>query len=193
MKDENIIWREMDTVSFLNEQKEQVVIEPCKMEYYVSLYAELKDKCNPKKYMSPCNKEKVDIANELYQELISLGKEGSLHPIMDKAVQKLGITISTRRLYEKLLKYCYPNSFMDSYDFDTIQIANYYYSLVEEYRNDICELERLEEAIYKNDLLKNHQLKNHLGNNRSGLTLTEGLALFYILVAAFFLICFCFV
>lgn len=37
---------------------------------YESLYAELKIKCNPNKFMVPYDKERVSQANELYRQLM---------------------------------------------------------------------------------------------------------------------------
>lgn len=155
MEEDNIIWKEMSTTSA---PKGNIVIEAYKMKFYPSLYLELKEKCNPSKYMSPYDKEKVEIANQLYNELLHTNRNdiATTRSIREKAIQKLGITISTKMLYEKLLNDCNPKKFMDPYDFDTIQIANHFYSQTKEFRNDFRQLEKLEDEIQNNEALKKY-------------------------------------
>lgn len=155
MEQENIIWNEMSNVSFHNSPTS---IEPSQMDTYPSLYEELKDKCNPQRYMSPYDKLKVDIANGLYHKLLETNEYDNvtIRYIREEAVQQLGIIISTKKLYKQLLKYCNPDKFMKPYHFDIVQVANTYYPLVEEYKNDICKLEELRDTIYKNELLKQY-------------------------------------
>lgn len=161
MEDENIIWQEINSVSFQNKPKEQIALEPCKMDYYISLYVELIEKCNPKNFMLPYDKEKIDMANEFYQQLLNTPEENEINirQMRNKAIERLGITISTKRLYEKLINYCNPAKFMDPYDFNAVQIANHYYPLIEEYRNDIWKLEKLNDEIFQNELLQTYYKK----------------------------------
>lgn len=154
MEDENIIWSDMSGQSSPANPMQGMnmmprPIEPCQMKAYKSLYEELKDKCNPQKFMSPYNKEMVDMANRLYKRLLDTSESSTaaLKEIRDQAMQQLGVQISTKELYQKLLKYCNPENFMEPYDFEAVQKANEYYALVEEYRNDISELERLDEEV----------------------------------------------
>ena len=42
---------------------------------YESLYAELKIKCNPNKFMVPYDKERVSQANELYRQLTAITEQ----------------------------------------------------------------------------------------------------------------------
>lgn len=191
MEEENIIWKEIETAPFSEKPKEQMDTEPCKKRSYTSLYAELEDKCNPKKYMSPYNKEKVDIANELYSELLSLPKDSNLRSLRDKATQKLGIVFSTKRLYESLLNYCNPQKFMKPYDFNTIHIANHYYSLVEEFKNDIHELEKLNDEIRQNTLLKTfykEQKKQKERQEQQDTTIIITIIIIFTIIAILFLL-----
>ena len=43
------------------------------------------------------------------------------YPPIDEAIRKLGIVVSTKALYEKLLDYCNPEQFMEPYNFDAIK------------------------------------------------------------------------
>ena len=74
-------------------------------------------------------------------------------------MQQLGVQISTKELYQKLLKYFNPENFMEPYDFEAVQKANDYYASVEEYRNDIGELERLREEVIRNVTLRGYYWK----------------------------------
>ena len=160
MEQENIIWKEMPTSPMPNKhEKIRGEIEPCKMDSYPSLYLELRDKCNPKNFMVPYNKEKVDEANNLFKELLSTDEKDKekLRDIRDRgAAGMLGIKFSTKLLYENLLEYCNPEKFINPYHFESIQIGNKYYSLVNEYRNDIRMLEKLEIEIYQNETLSGY-------------------------------------
>lgn len=156
MEQDNIIWKEMQTPP-TPEKSEEIrgEIEPCKMASYPSLYLELRDKCNPKNFLVPYDKEKVDIANDLFIQL--LRSEGNdvdiLNTVKEQAVQKLGIVLSTKKLYEELLDYCDPQKFMNPYNHSAIQQANHYYSLIHEYRNQLDKLEALHKDISSDELL----------------------------------------
>lgn len=161
MEDENIIWSDMSGQSSPANPMQGMnmmprPIEPCQMKAYKSLYEELKDKCNPQKFVSPYNKEKVDMANRLYKRLLDTSESSTaaLKEIRDQAMQQLGVQISTKELYQKLLKHCNPENFMNPYDFEAVQSANEYYALVEEYRNDVGELERLNVEVMRDVALR---------------------------------------
>lgn len=174
MEDENIIWSDMSGQSSPANPMQGMnmmprPIEPCLMKAYKSLYEELKDKCNPQKFMSPYNKEMVDMANRLYKRLLDTSESSTtaLKEIRGQAMQQLGVQISTKELYQKLLKHCNPENFMNPYDFEAVQSANEYYALVEEYRNDIGELERLNGEVMRDVALKSYYQKNGLRRKRS--------------------------
>lgn len=156
MEQDNIIWKEMP-IPPTPEKSEEIrgEIEPCKMDSYPSLYLELRDKCNPKNFLVPYDKEKVDIANDLFIQL--LRSEGNdvdiLNTVKEQAVQKLGIVLSTKKLYEELLDYCDPQKFMDPYNHSAVQQANHYYPLIHEYRNQLDRLEALYKDIYGDEVL----------------------------------------
>ena len=58
---------------------------------YESLYAELKIKCNPNKFMVPYDKERVSQANELYRQLMETSpqNEETLRQLRSKAIKEL--------------------------------------------------------------------------------------------------------
>ena len=167
----NIKWEEISKVmrDGKNPSGTQEAIEAHKIshsETYESLYMELLDKCNPKNFMEPYDKKKVDAANLIYKALLeskpSYGcySNQEIRNIKDQAVRELGISISNS-LYRKLINYCDPKRFMEPYDFEAVQVANEFYSLVEKSKDDIVELEELQHKILRNEVIKSYREKEH--------------------------------
>lgn len=125
-------------------------INPSKSEekQYESLYEELLEKCNPNNFMQPYDKEKVDTANTIFAELRSnpYATDYELKEVRQKAVQKLGIHISTQRILDYLMKYCDPQRYTDRdpYDAELVFQANALYSQILDNKDDIFELEKIE-------------------------------------------------
>ena len=167
----NIKWEEISKVmrDGKNPSGTQEAIEAHKIshsETYESLYMELLDKCNPKNFMEPYDKKKVDAAILIYKALLeskpSYGcySNQEIRNIKDQAVRELGISISNS-LYRKLINYCDPKRFMEPYDFEAVQVANEFYSLVEKSKDDIVELEELQHKILRNEVIKSYREKEH--------------------------------
>ena len=116
--------------------------------------------------MEPYDKKKVDAANLIYKALLeskpSYGcySNQEIRNIKDQAVRELGISISDS-LYRKLINYCDPKRFMEPYDFEAVQVANEFYSLVEKSKDDIVELEELQHKILRNEVIKSYREKEH--------------------------------
>lgn len=125
-------------------------INPSKSEekHYESLYEELLEKCNPNNFMQPYDKEKVDTANTIFAELRNdpNATDYDLKEIRLKAVQKLGIHISTQKILDYLTKYCDPKRYTDRdpYDAELVFQANALYSQILDNKDDIFELEKIE-------------------------------------------------
>lgn len=125
-------------------------INPSKSEekQYESLYEELLEKCNPNNFMQPYDKEKVDTANTIFAELRSnpYATDYELKEVRLKAVQKLGVHISTQKILDYLTKYCDPKRYTDRdpYDAELVNQANTLYSQILDNKDDIFELERIE-------------------------------------------------
>ena len=167
----NIKWEEISKVmrDGKNPSGTQEAIEAHKIshsETYESLYMELLDKCNPRNFIEPYDKKKVDAANLIYKALLeskpSYGcySNQEIRNIKDQAVRELGISISNS-LYRKLINYCDPKRFMEPYDFEAVQVANEFYSLVEKSKDDIVELEELQHKILRNEVIKSYREKEH--------------------------------
>lgn len=142
---DNIIWQELSA----NNKSERTSISPSTDKIYPSLYDELKEKCSPSNYMFPYDREKIDVANALYGELMNFGRKDTeqLINLRREATDKLNISFSTAKLYQKLKDYCNPISYMNPYDREAVKRANNYYALIEEKKDSIEELEILERNI----------------------------------------------
>ena len=113
---------------------------------YKDLYDELMQKCNPANFMHPYNKEKIDIANDIYEQITRhKDNKEDLILLRKRAMKELSITFSTIKLYNKLTKACNPVNFTgNSYDSKKLRYANELYSLILENADDIEKLEDLE-------------------------------------------------
>ena len=120
----NIKWEEISKVmrDGKNPSGTQEAIEAHKIshsETYESLYMELLDKCNPRNFMEPYDKKKVDAAILIYNDLSRIDKTNEKHirVIRDRATLELGINVSTDRLYKELIDYCNPQNFLTTVTF----------------------------------------------------------------------------
>ncbi len=123
--------------------------KPIEEREYFSLFDELEEKCSPDRYMNPFVQERFDIANELYAELQKRIKrdDQSLIDIRDKAIDGLGIHISTKRLYNYLIEYCHPKIYtaIEPYDKDSVQEAGRLFAMIQKAKGDIHALEAVEQ------------------------------------------------
>ena len=153
----NIKWEEISKVmrDGKNPSGTQEAIEAHKISH--SEYMELLDKCNPKNFMEPYDKKKVDAAILIYNDLSRIDKTNEKHirVIRDRATLELGIKVSTDRLYNELIDYCNPQNFLTAVPFqaDLLQAANHFYAEVRANKNDIHELERLSSLIYASKVI----------------------------------------
>ena len=146
MKEESIIFETINNTDF--EKMTSKSVDDFEKEYD-SLCEELLDKCNPSIYCyQSFDKEKFDIANDIYNELINNENinEEKLMELRNRAILELGIHISTKKLYDKLVKYFDPKIYISStnYDKDRVSQAGYYYDKVLKAKNDILKLEDIE-------------------------------------------------
>ena len=117
---------------------------------YCSLYDELIDKCYPYNFFTPIfDKEKFNTANEIYETLTN-NKDISpedLIKIRNKAIEKLGIQISTKKLYNTLIKYFEPKKHISRtpYNSRLVATAVEYYKKIQNVKNDIFKLESIEQ------------------------------------------------
>ena len=115
---------------------------------YDSLFDELSDKCRPDRFIGDASdKKKFLLANEMYRELQTKEKhdDNDLIELRDAAIDKLGIHISTKKLYDWLDHYLNPEVYttMKPYDAERVAQAGEYYMQMRECKDDIQALERL--------------------------------------------------
>lgn len=118
---------------------------------YEDLHDELLKKCNPANFMRPYNKEKVDIANDIYGQA-SRNKDNTaeLMRLRKRAMQELDTRFSTIKLYSKLKDACSPEKFTgENYDANKLRQANELYAQILENADDIEALEEIEQRAYQ--------------------------------------------
>lgn len=127
---------------------------------YNSLYQELILKCNPARFLNPYDPKKASIANELFSQIRDCkSDEGSLRRLRQRAVDELGISISTEKLYKELLSKCNPQLFTGvNYNKELFDIANQIYQNVLANADDFKALEETKRSAYK--IYEWHAAKN---------------------------------
>lgn len=124
---------------------------------YSDLFTELKEKCDPARFMSPYDPEKVDKANAIYSELLCANPEDNslMKEFRRRAMEELGVKFSTERLYDKLIAACNPTRFTGTnYDKNKLTQANTVYREILENADNILSLELLENRA--SDLLTSY-------------------------------------
>ena len=117
---------------------------------YKSLYEEIEDKLRIENYLgNNYDKDKVNICNDLLSEFRAITPEDSLklRKLRDKCISQLNIKFSAKRLYEQLEKDCNPAQFSskDNYDKEKVTLCNECYAYIQKYREDVQQLEKIEE------------------------------------------------
>lgn len=112
---------------------------------YTTLFAELKEKCNPANFMDPYDAEKVEISNNIFSKLNSNATNIlALIQLRNLAINKLGLSFSAKEIYEKLSEAYNPHKFVgENYDADKLHVANQIYSRIQSSQNNIIELEKI--------------------------------------------------
>lgn len=155
-EDDNIQFEQMPDLdwSWGSKQETQIIEKE-----YDSLYDELVDKCSPNKFrIESVGLEKFNIANDIYARLLeckriadSMGNsrvsDDSLKILRDRAIDELGIHVSTRKLFTKLKSVFDPNQFINRqpYDKELVEKAGKWYDLLLRSADDIRALERIEQ------------------------------------------------
>ena len=117
---------------------------------YDSLYDELLEKCHPNNFILylRSDKEKFEIANKIYGVLLNNNSltDDELISLRNRAVLELGIHISSRKFYNKLVYYFNPEIYTSiiPYNEKRVSKAGYYYAKILEAKNDIFALEEIE-------------------------------------------------
>lgn len=117
---------------------------------YKSLYEEIEDKLRIENYLgNNYDEDKVNICNDLLSDFRAITPEDSLklRKLRDKCISQLNIKFSAKRLYEQLEKDCNPAQFSgrDNYDKEKVTLCNECYAYIQKYREDVQQLEKIEE------------------------------------------------
>ena len=159
VEEDNIQWEEISKVMSRGKEAGEPTAKvklsrpsPAPSKTYPNLYEELLDKCDPKNFMEPYDQAKVEKAIRVYGDLQKADKKDTnrLREIRDRAMQDLGITVSTDRLYKELIGYCDSRNFRKDGDFPTevLLVANQFYAQVLANKHDIHALEKLASQMY---------------------------------------------
>ncbi len=97
-----------------------------------TLHYKLLEACKPSNFLKPYNKELVDKANILYQQVSSTSPtdEKRLKELRSTVVNELGINFIDSLELNELKKKCDPSQFMKPYNPDKISKANEYYAIL---------------------------------------------------------------
>jgi len=95
-----------------------------------TLCDKLKRLCNPANFLKNYDKEKVDVANEIYQKLLQTNHDDTetLNEVQKIAVEKLKISLIDTSLLNAWKKKVNPKNFMKNYDAEKVTLANDLYS-----------------------------------------------------------------
>lgn len=115
------------------------------------LWYVLERKCNPQKYMSPYNKEMVDKANSIYDELLKTDKsdEISLKEIRRRVESELHISFIDKDEIESLKYVANPSNYMQPYNAEKVALANKLYAKLQDETIHIDELDSIKEQVEK--------------------------------------------
>lgn len=115
------------------------------------LWYVLERKCNPQKYMSPYNKEMVDKANSIYDELLKTDKsdEISLKEIRRRVESELHISFIDKDEIESLKYVANPSNYMQPYNAEKVALANKLYVKLQDETIHIDELDSIKEQVEK--------------------------------------------
>ena len=115
---------------------------------YDSLYDELVDKCNPINFnIESVGIERFNIANEIYAQVLNNHEsEEDLVYLRNRAMDELGIHISTSKVFNRLKEFLDPQNYMNRhpYDVDLVRNAGTQYDKLIRNRDDIRALSELE-------------------------------------------------
>lgn len=110
-----------------------------------NLYERMKRLCNPSNFMKNYNKDKLEIANDIYKRLLTINENDTeaLDSLQIEAMDKLGITFVYKEEISEMKKVVNPKRFMKPYNPEKLDIANALYSSLNKDKlsyNEFCEI-----------------------------------------------------
>lgn len=97
-----------------------------------TLYQRLLRLCNPKEFMQNYDKEKIDKANSIYQELhgIDPSNEEALNSLAQRAIAELNISIIDKEELKAMKEKANPANYMEPYNAQKVSLANEIYDIL---------------------------------------------------------------
>lgn len=160
MEEDNIIFEDMtfqngNRMKWNTQNAKPLHPQPIKGTYY-SLYDELRQKCNPNNFMHPYDFELVKLSNAIYSQIeTEKDNEKALRKIRRRAVEELGIIVSTEQLYNRLKHNLDPSKYVGHREW--VDIANDLYNQVLCNADNIEELERIESCNQYKKLIEEYR------------------------------------
>lgn len=116
------------------------------------IYDKLMNLCNPANFMNPYDKEKVEKANSIYEQLMKTSSFDieTLKKLRQQAIDELNLNFINVEYLQDLKSKCSPERFLNPYNADKVRIANEIYNKLTANENNIEVLEELEEEIKEN-------------------------------------------
>ena len=116
-----------------------------------TLHYKLLQVCNPSNYFNPYNKEMIDKANLIYQEVLSTSPNDNikLKELRSKVTKELGINFINGKELDEIKRLCDPSHFMNPYDPVKINKANEFYAKLSSNDLTIEEFEALRNKVLK--------------------------------------------
>lgn len=122
---------------------------------YEATISQLKEKCNPKYFINKNNFTKLEIATEIYSELLSLKEpldKRQIRILRKRANEQLGIMLSSEETYKVLDNIFDPTKFVDeNFEANKLLACTKAHEYILKNRSD---LRKLEQFAYKINLLK---------------------------------------
>ena len=114
-----------------------------------TLYQRLLRLCNPGNYIKDYDKDKIDKANEIYQELLNMDPDDqeSLFKIQSTAMRELDISLIDKEELDELKRKVNPQNFMHPYDAEKITLANELYSILSKKKLGYMEMMEVKEKL----------------------------------------------
>ena len=132
-----------------NEKKKKEREEEYEKRKNESIYDKLADLCNPAKFMNPYDKEKVEKANSIYEQLMKTSSYDikTLKRLRQQAIDELNLNFINVEYLQDLKSKCNPKRYLQPYDAEKVRVANEIYKRLIDNENNIQVLEEIETEI----------------------------------------------
>ena len=132
-----------------NENKKREQKEEYEKKINETIYDKLNNLCNPANFMNPYDKEKVEKANAIYEQLMNIDSSDieTLKKLRQQAIDELNINFINAEYLQNLKLKCNPERFLNPYNAEKVRVANEIYNKLLVNENNIDILEEIEKEI----------------------------------------------